>query len=182
MNAYELPVTAQIGGKIYQLNTDFRTVLRIIGYLSDPELPPLFGWLGAIALFYREEVAAGDTAEAAAFIAEFISCGQDAKNAPRLMDWQQDADAIMADLSAVAGEDVRSKPYLHWWSFLALFQGIGQGQLSLRVSIRDKLRRGQKLEPWEREYCRTHRDKVTLRPIETQAQRQERQRLEKLLG
>ena len=31
---------------------------------------------------------------------------------------------------------------------------MGQGQFSLVVSLRDKLRRGEKLESWEREYCR----------------------------
>lgn len=182
MDLFDLPVTAQIGGRKYHLNTDFRVVLRVIGYLNDPDLPPVFGWLAALALFYREEVPPQMEAEAAHFLSEFIRYGQDSKNAPRLMDWQQDATAILSDISAVAGEDVRSRPYLHWWSFLALFQGIGQGQLSLRVAIRDKLRRGQKLEPWEQEYYRANREDIVLRSVETQAQRQERQRLEKLLG
>lgn len=182
MDLFDLPVTAQIGGRVYHLNTDFRTVLRAIGYLNDPDLPPAFGWLAALALFYREEVPRKDEAEAAQFLAQFIAYGQEAKNAPRLMDWQQDAAAILSDISAVAGEDVRSRPYLHWWSFLALFQGIGQGQLSLRVSIRDKLRRGQKLEPYEQEYYRANRQDINLRSVETRQQRMERQRLEKLLG
>ena len=36
------------------------------------------------------------------------------------MDWQQDAPLIAAGIGRAAGQDVRTLPYLHWWSFLAL--------------------------------------------------------------
>ena len=39
---------------------------------------------------------------------------------------------------------------------------IGQGQLSLLVSIRDKRRRGEKLEPWEESYYRQNKAAVEL--------------------
>ena len=52
---------------------------------------------------------------------------------------------------------MRTLPYLHWWSFLAWFDAIGEGSFATVVAIRDKLRRGKRLENWELDYYRTHR-------------------------
>ena len=71
------------------------------------------------------------------------------------MDWQQDAPLIAAGISKAAGQDVRTLPYLHWWSFLAWFDAIGEGSFATVVAIRDKLRRGKRLENWELDYYRT---------------------------
>ena len=54
------------------------------------------------------------------------------------MDWQQDAPLIAAGIGRAAGQDVRTLPYLHWWSFLALFDAIGEGSFATVVAIRDK--------------------------------------------
>ena len=84
----------------------------------------------------------------------FINCGdtETTRKAPKLMDWEQDARAIVADVNKVAGMEIRALTYLHWWTFLSWFHAIGEGQLSTVVSIRDKLRRGKKLEQWEKEH------------------------------
>ena len=49
------------------------------------------------------------------------------------MDWQQDAPLIAAGISKAAGQDVRTLPYLHWWSFLAWFDAIGEGSFATVV-------------------------------------------------
>ena len=101
--------------------------------------------------------------------------------APRLMDWQQDAPLIAAGISRAAGQDVRTLPYLHWWSFLAWFDAIGEGSFATVVAIRDKLRRGKRLENWELDFYRTHRAAVELRSPASPAQEAEKQRLLALL-
>ena len=58
---------------------------------------------------------------------------------------------------------MRALPYLHWWSFLGWFAAIGEGPLATAVAIRDKLRRGKKLEGWELDYYRAHRARIDLR-------------------
>ena len=81
-----------------------------------------------------------------------------------------------------AGQDVRTLPYLHWWSFLALFDAIGEGSFATVVAIRDKLRRGRRLENWELDFYRTHRAMVELRAPETAEEQAEKQRLLAMLG
>ena len=77
---------------------------------------------------------------------------------------------------------MRTLPYLHWWSFLAWFDAIGEGSFATVVGIRDKLRRGRRLDGWELEYYRTHRAAIDLRPAPTQEEAEEKRRLLEMLG
>lgn len=98
------------------------------------------------------------------------------------MDWQQDAALIAAGTARAAGQDLRALPHLHWWSFLGWFDSIADGPFATVVALRDKLRRGKKLEPWEREFYRAHRAEVDLhRPASPEADA-EKQRLLALLN
>lgn len=188
MDAWGLPASAVIGGKEYRINADFRDVLDILQRLDDLAEPEFVRWQVAMALFYEgyEDMPAGDRGEAGEYLARFINCGrEEAENAapaPKLLDWRQDALVIAADVNKVAGCEVRALPFLHWWSFMAFFNGIGEGQLATLVSIRDKLRRGKKLESWEREYYKDHRAEVDLAPRYTAEELAEQRRLKELLG
>ena len=85
--------------------------------------------------------------EAMEYMAEFISYGEsEGHPGPKLIDWEQDAQLIIGDVNKVAGREVRETKYLHWWTFLSYFYGIGEGQLSTIVSIRSKKSSGRKLE------------------------------------
>lgn len=183
MNIWGLPQTAVIGGVEYHLNTDFRDVLEIFSYLNDPDQPEWVRWQIAVGLFYEEEIPDEYQSEAMEYLASFIACGEeDSKPGPRLLDWEQDAQIIAADINKVAGTEVRALPHLHWWTFLSYFRGIGEGQLSTIVSIREKLRTGKKLEKWEKEYYAKNKDRVDLKQRYSTEELEEQERLKKLLG
>lgn len=183
MTPWKLPESAVIGGTVYELNTDFRDVLEIMSYLDDLDRPEYLRWQIAIALFYKGEIPVAHQQEAMEYLASFISCGErDTKPGPRLLDWEQDAREIVADVNKVAGQEIRALPYLHWWTFLSYFNAIGEGQLSTLVSIRDKLRRGKKLEQWEKEFYRDNKSRVDLRKKYSAEELAEQERLKKLLG
>ena len=182
MQLWKLPVTARLGEQEYSLHTDYRDILEIFSYLEDPDLPERLRWQIAVALFFGEGVPEDQQEAAMAYLADFIRCGStEEKPAPKLLDWQQDAPAIIADINRVSGKEVRSLPYLHWWTFLSWFHAIGEGQVSCLVSIRDKLRRGKKLEGWEKEFYRENKQRVDLKPRYSRQEQTERQRLEQLL-
>lgn len=84
--------------------------------------------------------------------------------APPLLDWEQDAPLIAADINKAAGCEVRALPYLHWWTFMAWFNSIGDGQLATLLRVRSKLRHGQKLQPWEQDYYRKTKPWLTCAP------------------
>lgn len=182
MNLWQLPTEAVLGGKTYPHASDFRAILKLMEVLGDESRLPWLRWYLALALFYRDPIPRQLEDAAMDYLSRFLTCGQSAAPGAKLLDWQQDAAAIISDVNAVAGREIRQEPYLHWWTFLSFFHSIREGQLSNLVSIRDKLRRGKKLEPWEQEFYRTHKDQVRLRPKETAEELAHRQALEKLVG
>lgn len=183
MRPWDLPTSAVIGGRTYPINADYRDILEIFKYLDDPDQPEYIRWQIALVLFYEGEIPQESMQEAMEYLSEFISCGdRDTRPGPKLMDWEQDAQMIVADVNKVAGVEVRAVEFLHWWTFMAYFYAIGEGQLSTLVSIRDKLRRGKKLEKWEQEYYRKNKDKVDLKKHYSAEELAEQERLKKLLG
>ena len=182
-SAYRLPDMTVIGTQTYRLRADFRNILDIFACLNDPDLPEMFRWLTALSLFYEPEVTPEHRRQAMEYLAFFLRGGeQEAAPGPVLLDWQQDADAIIAGVNKVAGQEIRALPYVHWWTFLSWFHGIGEGQLSLLVGIREKLRKGKKLEPHEKDYYREHKAQVDLKKRYSREELAQRQALEKLLG
>lgn len=183
MNRWSLPTSATIGVVVYQIHADFRDILNIFRYMDDPDRPEYIRWRIAIALFYEGEIPQEYFQEAMEYLADFIACGnRDSKPGPKLLDWEQDAQVIVADVNKVAGSEIRAVPFLHWWTFVSYFNAIGEGQLSTLVSIRDKLRRGKPLEKWEKEYYRKNKEIVDLKTRYSAEELEEQERLKKLLG
>ena len=179
MNPWVLPRKAVIEGREYPHVTDFRDILGIIGILNGPGHPG-FRWLKALAAFFPGEVP--PVPQGTRYLADFLSCGQPGASGVKLMDWQVDAPEILSGVNAAAGTEVRSLPYLHWWSFLSYFHSIGEGRLSQLVAIRYKLSRGQKLENYEQEFYRQNKDKIRLRTPESPEDTAHRKNLEALLN
>ena len=169
MNAWSLPKSARFGGIEYPFATDYRDILEIIEYLTNTDRPEFVRWQIALGLFYESEIPDEYQKEAMQYLADFISYGsKDQQSGPKLLDWEQDANLIVGDINKVAGMEIRSLPYLHWWTFLSYFYGIGEGQLSTVVSIRSKKAKGKKLEKWEQEYYKANKHAVDLRTTESE--------------
>lgn len=184
MTGWELPRQAKIGDSVYHLNTDYRQILKIFTYLQDESLPEFVRWHVALGLFYEGEIPDAHLDEAIRYFCSFVNCGVEDTDSPGtpLISWEQDAQDIVADVNKVAGQEIRALTYLHWWTFMSWFYGIGEGNLSTLVSIRDKLNRGKKLEPWEQEYCRRNRKRIKLHRKYTPAEQAEQERLRALLA
>ena len=183
MNSWYLPRTAVIGGREYKLRCDFRDVLKLFSYFSDPDLADVLKWQIALMLFYEGEIPPEHRYEAMVFLSNFITCGKkETANSPRLIDWEQDANIIIGEVNRVAGCEIREKAFIHWWTFLSYFHAIGEGQLSFLVSLRQKRLRGERLTDWEARYFRENRETVELKTKYSREERKERERLLRMLG
>lgn len=178
MSHWVLPREAVIDGQRYPIHWDYREILEIISYLDNPNLPEFLRWKIGVGLFFEGQP---PDEQAMAYLAWFLSCGEEPAAGVKLLDWEQDGAVIVAEVNKVAGMEIRDVPRLHWWTFLSYFHAIGQGQLSTLVAIRDKLHRGKKLEPWEQEFYRNNKAKVDLRKRYSREELAERERLRKLL-
>ena len=111
ISTWKLPTDAVIGGKRYEIHSDFRDILEIFTYFSDPDLPTYLQWRIAMALFYEGEIPSKDWPEAMQYLSEFLCGGmpETATPGPQLLDWQQDGDMIVmvtdGVLDALEGED-----------------------------------------------------------------------------
>ena len=71
---------------------------------------------------------------------------------------------------------------MHWWTFLGYYMEIGECTLATIVSIRDKKRRGKKLEKWEQEYYRNNKKLIDLKTEKVERSEEEKEELRKLFG
>lgn len=178
MTGWGLPASAVIGGREYPINADYRDILEVIACLQTADDDPLTGWYVALSLFYEglEDMPRGDYAQAIAEMVRFIDLGEEPEDqTPRAktIDWEQDRTVIAAEVNKVAGVEVRALPFLHWWTFMGYFGAIGEGQLSMIVSIREKLRKGKKLESWERDYYQQNRSRIDFKRKYTQRDKEQ---------
>lgn len=175
MTGWGLPESVFVGGHEYQVNADYRDILEIIDYLQDINLDDVTRRYVAMSLFYEnfDAMPRSDYGEAMAEMLRFINLGEapeDNQPQPKTIDWEQDRTIIAAEINKVAGLDVRGLEFLHWWTFMGFFGAIGEGQLSMLVSIREKRRKGKRLEDWERDYYRRNIHRVEFRQKYTDAE------------
>lgn len=172
MSGYDLPTFATIGGHDYDIRSDYRAILDVMQVMADDELTDGERLTTALAVFFvsSESIPTKDLQAAVDYMYWFVGGGESRtskKHRPRVMDWQQDFPLIVAPVNHVLGYEVRACEYLHWWSFLAAYQEIGDCLFAQVVSIRKKQHRGKKLDKSEREFLRDNYEMVTLAKKET---------------
>lgn len=163
---YELPTEIMIEECPYNIRNrgDYRVILDIFSVLDDEELDQKERVISALIIFYEDFNDVEDVLsfpyleEATTQMYNFFN-GDKAKadkvkEARKLIDWEGDSALICSAINKVAGKEIRSEPYIHWWTFLSYYMSVGESVLSTVISIRDKTINSKKLEKWEQEYKR----------------------------
>jgi hypothetical protein len=171
---YGLPTSVTVGGADYEIRSDYRAILDICTALSDLELTEAERAYVALDIFYPsfEEMPQDDYQEAVERCFWFINCGNDEPKGkqPKLVDWEQDFQYIVAPINRVMGAEIRGLDYLHWWTFISAYYEIG-GDCTLAqiVRIRDQKARGKTLDKQDREWYRRNRNLVDFKTTYTEA-------------
>ena len=101
----------------------------------------------------------------------FINCGNEetqTRKAPKLMDWEQDFQYIVAPVNRVLGQEIRAMEYLHWWSFISAYYEIGDCLFAQIIRIRGQKARGKPLDKADREWYQQNRQLVDLKTTYTE--------------
>ncbi len=170
----ELPKSLKVDGEEYEINSDFRVVLTIFEAYGDIELSDYEKNYICLQCLYKEMPPNAD--EALKMAVWFLDGGDmpKSKQAPKkIMDWEYDQSIIFPALNKSAGYETRECDYLHWWSFLGLFNEVGEGLYSQVMNIRMKKAKGKKLEKWEREFYNEHKALVDLKEKLTPEEQEE---------
>lgn len=159
-----LPKSLNVDGVDYEINSDFRIALLIFEAFNDPDL--MLSSQIEICLKCLYKTLPNDLGKAVERAYWFLDGGDmpKSKQAPaKLMDWKQDESLIFPAINKVAGYETRATEYLHWWSFLGMFNEIGDGLYSQVMSIRSKRARHKRLQPWEKEFYKEHTELIDIK-------------------
>lgn len=181
MTGYELPTSLNIFGSEYAIRTDFRDIINVLIAMNDPDLDmqsKVYVLLKIIFINF-EEIRPEHMEEAYKAACEFIDCGQkvDNKSTNRLIDWEQDARIIIPAVNGVAHGEIRSLPYLHWWTFFGYFMEIRESLFSSVLNIRLKKAKHKKLEKWEKDFYRENKDIIDFKNRDSEEIRAEKENL-----
>ena len=172
---YDLPTSLEVGGKEYEIRSDYRAALDICVALSDPELEDREKAFIALTILYPDfdSIPQEHYKEAIEKCFWFINGGEEdtGPKTPQLVSWEQDFPLIVAPINRVLGKEIRSMEYLHWWSWLSAYMEIG-GDCTFAqvVSIRDKQARHKTLDKVEKEWLKRNRHLVDFKRKYTQAE------------
>lgn len=173
---YDLPKSLAVCGTEYDIRSDFREILDIIGILNDEELENQERAFVALLFFYPDfkEMPSEHYQEAVEQCFWFINGGKhektEEKPSLRLMDWEQDFQFIISPVNRVIGREIRADAYLHWWTFLSAYMEIGECTFAQIVHIRDAKSRGKPLDASDKEWYRRNRDIVDMKTKYTSAE------------
>lgn len=178
MDIWSLPTSLNLSGVDWQIRTDFRCILGILTELNNPEYDNEEKWLIVLDILYVDfdNMPYALYSEAYNKALDFIDMGtkeEDAKQKPRVMDWEQDASLIIPAVNRVLGKEIRAMTYVHWWTFLSAYMEIGECSYSHILNIRTKKAKGKTLEKWEQEYLRENKNIVELKHRITEEEKQE---------
>lgn len=162
---YGLPTSIVLGDKTLTVRNrgDYRTVLDCFKALEDPELSKDERIVCALIIFYEDLNSIQDVEnleeleEAYKQMVWFFNCGQESIGSSsrfKVIDWEKDEPLICSAVNNVAHKEIRSEPYIHWWTFMGYYLAVGECSLSTVVSIRTKRAKGKKLEKYESQFVR----------------------------
>lgn len=161
---YYLPTELTVAGVQRAIRSDYRPAVDICIAMQDEELMNYDKVAIVLNILYIDPLEPEVYTEALSQALNFLSCsnGTTAKNKQSkqndLIFWQYDFDLFVPALSRVAGRDIRGMEYLHWWSFMGLFQEIGDCFFSRVMAIRDAKATHRKLTDDEKMFLKRHRD------------------------
>lgn len=161
---YSLPVSVNIGGKEFGIREkgDYRMVLDCMSALEDSELDETERIISCLIIFYEDIHSYEDLERlpdlevATQEMVKFFNLGRDEKPGLnvnyKLIDYEKDEQMICSAVNNIAGVEIRSVPYCHWWTFMGYYMAVGESTLATVVGIRNKIATHQKLEKYEQKF------------------------------
>lgn len=170
-----LPTSVWQDEKEYPVNADFRQILRCFRLEKDPHVAQRHKVLLMCKAFYAcplEELPPDPLALLWDFVAAYA---KDMEKVPGSapMDYEYDADAIYASFLQQYGIDLLTVPFLHWYAFSALLEGLCE-----HTPLMDRLQtRGmdtKSLKGKDRQRAEAAKRNAQIKPKKTKASQEER--------
>ncbi len=182
----ELPKRITINGKEYAIRTNYKDILKILEAFNDVELKENEKVYICLTIIYKafESMPKTDYEEAFKKAVAFIDAGIEPqkKKTIQTVDWQQDEVLIFSALTKSAGFDVRTRSYIHWWTFLGYYLEMPDCVYATVLRLRTKKANREKLEKWEQKFWNDNKDICVIKPKYSAEEQAQIDRLNKMLG
>lgn len=183
----DLPESLLVNGREYEIRTDYRDIIQILMACDDPELDDKWKLYVFLFILYLdfESMPQEDYEAAYKEGVAFIDHGAERDGnapSPRIVDWGQDESIMFPAINKVAGQEIRSAEYIHWWTFLGYYMEISEGVFAHVLNLRLKRAKHKKLEKWEREFWNANKSLCVLREKLSAEEQAEKDEINRLLG
>lgn len=160
-----LPMAVEIDGAEYQLNTDFRTCLKIILAFEDEELTGYEKQMVMLALLYKG--IPPDTQKACELAVKFLNCGEVPSEGgegagDRLYSFTHDARYIYSAVDRLLCGRLNRGDSIHWWEFVTAFMELPEDCMMSRILYLRAQHAKGKLTKEERQQWAQMRDVLEL--------------------
>lgn len=131
MNNY--PEYAEVNGKKYKINSDFKTAIRCNEIIEDESIKSIEKYLAIICILFGDEALDDDNnyKDLLDIAFKFLYCNKGEEidsNYEKDFDFVQDYDYIEASFMSDYRIDL-STTNMHWWKFINLFNGLSNSEM-----------------------------------------------------
>lgn len=131
----DLPTSVEIDGVVYNIDTNFRSFIKLELLIDDPNLTKIEKIYVILQIFYGEQkinnlkkaidailwmYKGGDEIEAVAEVKD------DFTSPKPIYNFNYDADLIFSAFMTQYNIDLNEIEYMHWWKFKALLKGLSE--------------------------------------------------------
>lgn len=124
----KLPKKIRVNNIDYDINYDYKTVIRILIAFEDKELTNSEQTYILLKNLYKTDIPEKDIEEAIKKAIRFIDCEnvdkKELQNKKRVYSFTKDSKFIFSGISQTHGIDLSEKENLHWWVFLSFFMDM----------------------------------------------------------
>lgn len=174
------PKTVMIGGREYEINSDFRTSILFELMMQDDDVDIASKIIQTIDLYFKEPPMDEDLGDIMKAVIWFYQCGRsdkerkpekikkkdgteeteepvpedDYEHQERAYSYDYDDEYIYAAFLSQYGIDLTSVKYLHWWKFRAMFKGLSSDCQFVKIMGYRTTRITKDMSKTEKEYIR----------------------------
>lgn len=165
----KLPTKIKVNEHIYEINYDYRTIIKILLAFEDEDLTNEEKIYVMIKNIYKKDIPDEDMEEAINKAIKFIDCGQEyndtKKSSPRIYSFKKDANYIFSGINSTHHIDLDEKFDLHWWKFISFFMDMSSECMFGELVYYRKRKLEGKLTDEEKKQYEKIRDLVELEPV-----------------
>lgn len=138
----KLPTAVEVGGKMYDINTDYRTAIKLELIISNIEIDDSEKVLQALLLFYDDiNALPDDLSQALTAIMDFYRCDKENSTESikahnkrtQIYSFDYDAPYIYAAFLEQYSVDLAFEDSLHWWRFKAMFDSLSENTQFVKI-------------------------------------------------